>query len=585
MKKLCIAVLLLMLPVFSALAETDGEFWTLRDDLYYHAYEHCGHADGMVSISSVASMAFGKYPCPICVPTEDDASEVQAVTRGGTIVLRFSDEYLYSFDVEGVFGFNSGEEYSENAAWDALGEHLHGKRLLNFLSDYAENGSAEGISRKPDVLCTEGELMMNRRHIGGYWYIAIRPEIKFDSSWEMYWRIDEYDISMDAEQVFSEYFNRQTLEEHKLISIQSLSGDSASFTKDYGEIELQIFDGLDAHIGLIYEKNADEDFLEDVEVRINADAAFTANGYMNGSRAVYVFILTDAEANAIENEDASVSLERKSIIETADFMDSDYAAVRRGSGNMGIIDRDGNFVVAADYASIMRPSESSYRITGQRPFLLTEQSGTIIILNGDTLEIIAEIEKSENSRYLSAEYMNPAVFKIRSQYGMGIYSLKDGSELYSVPFGSDGNYIDNISDIDGYFRVLADGEPTCLVMNKGYLIDSESYLIDIDGFKRCSESFHCITPLIWKDGKGIFLVEKHNCTQLASSFGGETMSCFEYGSVYDGSAYGETWRCGLIDEKGGIVASVVYTSIEVLSENEIRLGNADGDYETIELFA
>ena len=181
-------------------------------------------------------------------------------------------------------------------------------------------------------------------------------------------------------------------------------------------------------------------------------------------------------------------------------------------------------------------------------------------------------------------YMNPAVFKTHHERGMSIHSMKDGSVLCTVLYGPDGNYSNNISDIDGYFRVLADGEPTRLVMNKGYLVDSECYLIDTEKFDRASVSFNRLTPLIWKDGKGIFLAENHNCAELKSGFSGEYKDYFEYGSVYDGSAFGDSWKCGLIDEKGAIVAAVEYTSIEVVSENEIRLGAADGTFKTINLF-
>ena len=180
--------------------------------------------------------------------------------------------------------------------------------------------------------------------------------------------------------------------------------------------------------------------------------------------------------------------------------------------------------------------------------------------------------------------MNPAVFKIRHDRGMTIYSMKDGTPLCTILFGPDGNFTDNINDIDGYFRVIADGEPTVLVMNKGYLVDSECYLIDTVNFERTSASFSRITPLIWKGNKGVFLVENHNCAELKSSFAGEYSSVFEYGSVYDGSAFGGSWKCGLIDEKGAIIAPAEYKSIEVISENEIRLGAADGSYKTINLF-
>ena len=589
---------LLVMLCFSALAEADGEYWTLKNDLYYHYYRNCGNVSDMVPISRNAAEIFGKYPCPVCMPSEDDGSDIKAVTRGGTIVLRISDEWLYSFeDISGVFGFSMPAYYGGEDAWEALDQYLHGERLAAFLDDYTADGSAESIARTPAVLCTGGELLMNERHIGPYWYITVRPAEKFGSSWDMYWRVDEMDITMEADSeidhadgtvkyddVFSAQFNRQTIEDHKTVKAESMSSNKAGFTKEYDGLELQIFEGLDTNIGLIYEKNADKDLLENVEVRIGDRASFYVSGYMNGSNGVYVFVLTDAEVNAVKNENASVSIYRRPLTEDADFMDTPYAGVRKGSeaNRSGIIDREGNFVVEPIYKSVSRPEPDSFRITGPRHFFVRDKDDNLIVLHGETLEKMFEVKKT--GKYLNVAYMNPAVFKTFHEQGMSIHSMKDGSVLCTVLYGPDGNYSNNISTIDGYFQVIADGEPTRLVMNKGYLVDSESYLIDIENFERASESFNRITPLIWKGEKGVFLVEKHSASETKESFAGEYQEYYEYGSVYSGTAYGSSWRCGLMDEKGAIIAPAEYTSVEVISENEIRLGTADGSYKTIKLF-
>lgn len=597
MTKLRVAlIVLLALFSISAFAEGGDDYRTLNSDLYYHEASICGNTENRVPISGEAAETFSKYPCPICVQEESKTNEVQAVTRGGTIVLCFPDEYLYAQELTGVFGFSATENTYGQEAWEALGEQLHGDRLMSFLNDYLSNGSAEGVSCAPCVLCMNEELMMNCRHLGSAWYITIRPTQLSGKSWEMYWRVDAYDIRFSADQevqladgatvktdVFSACFNQQTVEDYMTVALQSMNDDSAVFSKRFDDVELHVFEGLGGYIGLLYESGADADMLEDVEIRIGNSATFNATGYLNGDKAVYVFVLTEAEVNAVQNEGETVSVYRMPLTETADFMGGTYASAKKGSAGSGIIDQSGSFVIEPIYARIERPSAESYRIDAPRPFFLYRENGDVTVLDGESLQVIAEIKKQ--GAYLSAEYMNPAAFKVRTQQGMAIYSLRSGERLYEVPFGADGNYPDNISDIDGYFRVFADGDPTCLVMNKGYLLDSESYLIDTSDFRRASESFNSVTPLIWKDGKGVFLVENHNCAELKNSFFGEYASGFEYGERYDGSAYGESWHCGLIDDQGAIIAPVVYNSVEVLSENEIRLGMSDGTMKTVTPFA
>jgi len=592
-------LLLLAMLCSSALAAPADEYWTLKDDIYYHSAENCGGAGRRVPISGEAAAVFGKAPCHICIQEADEGSDIESVMRGGTIVLRISDKWMESFDTSGVFGFSSPGYYGNEAAWDKLGEMLHGDALAAFLNDYGDDGSAAGEARVPCVLCTNGELLMNQRHIGAHWYVTIRPAEKFKRSWDMYWRINDNDITMTAggeidradtgireyDHVFSSEFVRQTIEEHKTLTPESMDGAKAVFEKKYGSLEFFLFEGLEGHIGVLYENGADKDLLEAVELRIGSEEnAFAISGYMNGDKAVYVFVLTNAEVHAIRNEDAALSVYRKPITEDAEYMDTPYAGVRKGSkaNHSGIIDREGNFVLEPVYNSVSRPHPESFRITAPRHFFVKDASGNVLILHGDTLQEIAMIKTTGD--YISPEYMNPSVFKLRFDGGMKICSFRDGSVLQTIPYGKDGNYIDNINDIDGHFRILADGEPDCLVVNKGDMTDSECYLVNIENFQRTSESFNRITPLIWKGEKGIFLVENHSCEEMKDSFSGELQSYFEYGRVYDGGAYGDSWRCGLIDEEGAIVAPLEYTSIEVISEKEIRLGTPDGAFKTIRLF-
>ena len=91
MKRAFAALLALALSLSAwALSEADG-YWTNNADIYYHAAQNCGGAGGRVPISLEGAAEFEKYPCPVCVPAEDDGGAPAAAVRGGVIVVRFSD--------------------------------------------------------------------------------------------------------------------------------------------------------------------------------------------------------------------------------------------------------------------------------------------------------------------------------------------------------------------------------------------------------------------------------------------------------------------------------------------------------------
>ena len=49
--------------------------------------------------------------------------------------------------------------------------------------------------------------------------------------------------------------------------------------------------------------------------------------------------------------------------------------------------------------------------------------------------------------------------------------------------------------------------------------------------------------------------------------------------AYTGSAYGEDWRCGLIDQEGRVVAPLRYTCVEADADGTLRLSGPDGAVE------
>lgn len=573
-KGLLMLLAVLMLLPTCALADVQSQFWTCNEDLYYHFNRYCGGAGELVPISETAAQAFDKYLCPVCFPMEDAGEDVLAVVRGGTIVIRFSDAWLAKPELEGVFGFSSDSEYAGEEAETLLAEYLHGDAYNSFLADYMADGKAEGRARIPAILATDGELIMNHRHVGEHWYVIVRPAEKFSNSWEMYWRIDGIKLRWEDGGLAAN-FDQQTLEKHKKLKLSACGSEGPAFKIENDELQMDIYREMDTNIAVIYEKDADADFLADARLRIpGMKQDIELNGYMDGKLGVYCCTLTEGELELLRRQ-AQPEIRHKPLLEDAQFMDSPYAEVQRGTGDSGIIDREGNFVVEAQYDSVFRPHPDSFRITTPRPFFCREKDGGLTVLHGETLDSIAQLKAED--KYIRGEFVNPSLFETHSGRGMQLRSLTDGSVLFELCYDETGNYGGEISNVDGYYRVLADGYPTCMVAWQGDGPGAKAWLIDNSG-NRISDDFQRITPLIWAGDNGIFLVECFAPEDYDDeTFGGGKQIYFEYGKKYDGSAYGDGWRCGLIDQNGNTLVEMKHTAMEVLEDGTLWFTAADGN--------
>jgi hypothetical protein len=197
------------------------------------------------------------------------------------------------------------------------------------------------------------------------------------------------------------------------------------------------------------------------------------------------------------------------------------------------------------------------------------------VLHGETLDTILQMEVED--QYIRGEFVNPSVFASYSGKGMQLRSLTDGSVLFELCYDETGNYGGKITNTDGYYRVLADGYPTRMAAWRGDGPQAKAWLIDNSG--NCiSDDFQRITPLIWSRDGGAFLVESFDPADYDDeTFGGNKQSYFEYGKKYDGSAYGEGWRCGLIDQDGNILVEMKYTDVETYEDGTIWFTAEDGN--------
>ena len=554
--------LLALLMMIACAAQAEEYYCTQTDDLYYHVNANCGDLTDMTTLSAEDAKNSGKFPCPVCVPDDNKwQADIAAVARGNTIILRIADDDLAKPELTGVFGFSFPETAPASEAASFLSEYLHGDDYNRALQEI-ESGSVDTIVRMPDILPIDADgqdalMIMNRRHIGNAWYYAIRPKDQVGDTWDMYWRINGLKLEMRDDEILLT-FEQQTPESTRSLSVSPFS-DSAAFSRLYDGCKVEVFadagEDVCANVAVITQFDADPDYMENSTLCIGDQVRVPVNGYMSGADGIFCCILTDAEYACLKNG-AKAAVLPPDYMESASFENSPYAAVRKGAGGTGIVDQSGTFVVQPVYDYIQKPDAISFHTTIPVPFFCTDYDGALTVLDGASLSSIVQLSPIHGK--IRAEYMNPSAFECYDDHGIRIISLTSGDTLMDIPYADDGERL-----IDGWYRYMADGYPSRLVQKNEY----EASLVTLTG-ETVSESYPNITPLIWKDDRGAFLVAKRGTSNDQSD-----------NRHLDGDAPTTTdsqneWLYGLMDENGEIIVPIEYTSVEVTDDLTVSFGGA-----------
>ncbi len=571
-KVLCL--LIAMLFMFCA-AQAEEYFGTQMDDLYYHINLNCGGADGMVPITAQAAADSGKYPCPVCIQDDTEwAAGIAAIARGNTIIVRIADSLLDEAEPEDVFTHSLTGAYQIAEAPARLAECLHGDRYNGFLQEI-RSGDAHAIAHVPAVLPRDANdrstLIMNRRHIGNAWYIAFRPEDAIGDHWNMYWRINGYNIDVESDSLTISITQQTPTEEYAIAALQF--SDPAAFSGQYDGCQIDVFAdaGSDVHANaaVITQHFANAAFLENCTLFIGDRVRIPINGYMSGTDGIFCCTLTQAEYEYLKSG-AKARVHAPTPLERAEFCSQRYHSVITETETMGIIDEYGTFVVPPIYKSASSPAIMLPPSTSPVPFFCRDEYDGLTILDGETLDVIAQYVATDG--YMNVAYLNPAVFLTGDGRGLRILSLETGDPLFNVPYDMHGNYVDGIIGVDAEYRCMADGMPNRLVLRS----EDGDRLIANTG-EAISDAYLRITPLIWKDKRGAFLVEMWDSVdeehQKAQSFFADEY--FVRGEALTAPSIYIGWRCGLMDQDGKIIAPIEYDSIEVTDDLEIILGGTE----------
>ena len=551
----------------------------------------CIDAGGAKDVVSEADAeAMGMLPCPVCVQEAADPQGVRAVARGGTYVLRMTDEWMNSrTDIGGVFGFSSPGVYSGEEMMKPLSQRLHGDAYVSFLEAIQGGGTASAPAYYPDIYPQNHELEMCKRHIGGAWYTVLRPDEASRRRMSKKGRLKINLRFFGGESTYAD--GTLTLgegdewgDDEYALKFEKMRSD-AVFARDYDGLTLSLFEELGATIFVLREHNADADLLVDVGLTLDGeDMGLSLDGYMDGTDAVFVGVFTAPEAARVKGG-AALALAREPWLTEEAYQGTDYAVVKKGTAGVGVVDRAGNFVIppiGEEYGQYVERHGDTFFVSRYKP----ESLRVVRVENGAALELV-KLDIPEGWVYL-LEGCNRAVFAVYLGDGNGgswqIRDMDTGALVSELPV-DESDPDAPTSDFMGVNPryMLETARPERLVLGgtrgEGESEHDEFWLADNQG-RRVSENWQYIEPLSWSDAGGLFLVS----TWDEREYKGWPNEQEDLLAGYDGREwFGPRWRCGVIDHNGDLLAPCAYTRVTLLTGTRVQLETPEGQQVVVEL--
>lgn len=304
-----------------------------------------------------------------------------------------------------------------------------------------------------------------------------------------------------------------------------------------------------------------------------------AHGFITEALEGSIVVRYSAEAYVHRYLIAGIGGKVLARVDSIEGFDGASYSVARSGESFGIIDQRGLFVVPATFKQITRDQSDVYAGYDRAPFFCTSAiDGGITVLDCDSLETIGRY--TEVDSYLRASFVNPSLFMVENRSKRSWCSMETGDVLFSLMIRQDARDFAQPSfeplNANGSFRYV-EGLPECLVITRGEDADAKSYLADNHGV-RISLDFQSLIPLVWANGKGLFLFETFDPAVEPQPTPAE-----DWDTPYDPIAiYGDSYRCGLVDETGAIVAPAQYVGHQCV-EGSVVLEEAGGQTYTISI--
>ena len=303
MKRILAAMAALLLMAMPALAA--GEYWTSRQDIYYHRDPSCGSpAYPRVAVSAEAAEEFDRTPCPVCVtageadaepvlPAEEAApTGLSTVERGGTWVFRVPGAAL-----EGLQMAQETLPEGTEALVDLVGGTLGDEVEARF------------------AVPSDGSMLMSLRVIDGDAYVVTRPKKRYKAKRPFLWR----GVQATADIFHPGSFTLDGVSREWEYAPEKKGKPRKVFSDVYTRgMEIEVYSGLDVYIAVIsWNGMTDESRLTGV-ARIGDGAEIPVTGYVEKKASVYCCVLTGAELEALEGGAEPVITPRTPDIDAPD---------------------------------------------------------------------------------------------------------------------------------------------------------------------------------------------------------------------------------------------------------------------------
>ena len=234
----------------------------------------------------------------------------QAVSRGGTIVIRIPWEWINGCEMGGTWwgGIYQGEnETMEEVLMDIVPPSEVASKILGGNSDYTIR--TFGFNSYDSKA-----LQMSNRPLDDAWYCVVRPEKKFSDSFKMYHTVMEYNLSIHDNQVSGSLEREKVDQDPMDVAVSSMNGIKPAWEKNYDGFGMVLYEVQGVYIAVITEKNAKKDDVAYTQLYIRANGYDFSNfcvdlvGYMDGKNGVYCCVLSEGEFAELK-DGADVRLE------------------------------------------------------------------------------------------------------------------------------------------------------------------------------------------------------------------------------------------------------------------------------------
>lgn len=308
-----VLILLALLPIAPARAASEQKCWAGFFDYYYHAAQQCALAGTTSEVTLNEALAQNKTPCPVCVDDSRRYKKVESIVRGGTVVIRVPDAWLRAREDDAYEIDYVAEpwqaQYTGARADAEVAEQLHGEGYRAFLDVAAAKGEAYTgdddipMGCVPELVPGDGDLVMNRRHIGGAWYLTLRPSEEGRKRLEKKKKLD-VDLKFSLNQLALRdgilSVGKRNEWEDKFLTLKPDKSKAAPTGWQRDGLELSVFQESGANICVIH-LSAAAPSTEGAALLIDGvDSGIRMDGYPGDGDAIFCCVLTDGEMSALE---------------------------------------------------------------------------------------------------------------------------------------------------------------------------------------------------------------------------------------------------------------------------------------------